>query len=106
MYFRQAFQLMVDQPLYNQKIYKGYSVGTYGPVPSQPANSFVSTLVKDNPYPYNPSKADLAPQGPWLEGRAQRYVHLPVARHQCRPVRCRNTGQVPNCPSTSNTPAD
>ncbi len=57
LYFRQAMQLMVDQPLYNQKIFKGYSVGTYGPVPSQPANSFVSTLVKNNPYPYNPSKA-------------------------------------------------
>jgi peptide/nickel transport system substrate-binding protein len=57
LYFRQAVQYLVDQPLYNKKIFKGYSVGTYGPVPSQPSNSFVSTLVEDNPYPYNPGKA-------------------------------------------------
>jgi peptide/nickel transport system substrate-binding protein len=58
LYFRQAVQLLVDQPLYNKKIFKGYSVGTYGPVPSQPANSFVSPQVQDNAYyPYNPGKA-------------------------------------------------
>jgi len=57
LYVRQAVQLLVDQPLYNQKINKGYGVGTYGPVPSTPANSFVSSEVSDNPYPYNPSKA-------------------------------------------------
>jgi peptide/nickel transport system substrate-binding protein len=57
LYFRQAVQLLVDQPLYNNKIFKGYSVGTYGPVPSQPPNSFVSQEVQDNPYPYNPGKA-------------------------------------------------
>ena len=58
LYFRQAVQLLVDQPLYNQKIFKGYSVGTYGPVPSEPANSFVSPAVQANSYyPYNPGKA-------------------------------------------------
>jgi len=57
LYIRQAIQLLVDQPLYNQKINKGYGVGTYGPVPSEPANSFVSAEVKNNPYPYNPTKA-------------------------------------------------
>ena len=57
LYFRQAVQYLVDQPLYNQKIYKGYAVGTYGPVPSTPANAFVSQEVEDNPYPYNPGKA-------------------------------------------------
>ena len=57
LYFRQAIQLLVDQPLYNQKINKGYGVGTYGPVPSEPENNFVSAEVKNNPYPYNPSKA-------------------------------------------------
>ncbi len=57
LYFRQAMQYLVDQPLYIQKIYKGYAVGTYGPVPSQPANSFVSAEVKDNPYPYSPTQA-------------------------------------------------
>jgi len=57
LYFRQAMQLLVDQPLYNQKINKGYGVGTYGPVPNTPANSFVSAEVTNNPYPYNPQKA-------------------------------------------------
>jgi peptide/nickel transport system substrate-binding protein len=57
LYFRQAVQYLVDQPLYNKKIFRGYSVGTYGPVPSTPANSFVSKEVEDNPYPYNPGKA-------------------------------------------------
>jgi peptide/nickel transport system substrate-binding protein len=58
LYFRQAVQLLVDQPLYNKKIFKGYSVGTYGPVPSEPANSFVSPQVQSNAYyPYNPGKA-------------------------------------------------
>ena len=57
LYFRQAVQYLVDQPLYNQKINKGYGVGTYGPVPSEPENSFVSSEVKNNPYPYNPTKA-------------------------------------------------
>ena len=57
LYFRQAVQYLVDQPLYNKKINKGYGVGTYGPVPSEPENSFVSAEVKNNPYPYNPTKA-------------------------------------------------
>ena len=40
LYFRQAFQYLVDQPLYEQKIYHGYTVGTYGPFrPSRPTRS-------------------------------------------------------------------
>ncbi len=57
LYFRQAMQSLVDQDLYNKKIGKGYGVGTYGPVPVLPANSFVSSLEKNNPYPYSPTKA-------------------------------------------------
>jgi len=57
LYFRQAFQTLVDQPLYGQKIYKGYSIPTYGPVPVYPQNSFASSFEKKNPYPYNVSKA-------------------------------------------------
>ncbi len=98
-------QLLVDQPLYNQKIYKGYSVGTYGPVPSQPANSFVSPLVKSNPYPYNPSKAisllkttagRWSPTGP---PPASRPVAVPTSAVP-------EFRRVPNWPSASNTPAD
>ena len=57
LYFRQAMQLLVDQPSSIATIDKGYGIGTYGPVPSKPANSFVSAEVRDNPYPYDPSKA-------------------------------------------------
>jgi peptide/nickel transport system substrate-binding protein len=57
LYFRQAMQYLVDQPLYIKKIDKGYGVGTYGPVPVEPPNSFASSTEKSNPYPYNPGKA-------------------------------------------------
>jgi peptide/nickel transport system substrate-binding protein len=57
LYIRQAIQYLVDQPLYIKKIWKGYAVPTYGPVPVAPANPYSSALEKSNPYPYNPSKA-------------------------------------------------
>jgi peptide/nickel transport system substrate-binding protein len=57
LYVRQAFQLLVDQPLYVKKIFKGYAVPTYGPVPIQPSNAFVSSEVKADPYPYDPGQA-------------------------------------------------
>ena len=56
LYFRQAFQTLIDQPLYNKKIFKGYAVPTYGPVPILPP-TYASTTEKNNPYPYNLSKA-------------------------------------------------
>lgn len=58
LYFRQAMQMLVDQPLYISKIAKGYAVPTYGPVPVLPANPYVDSYEKTNPYPYNPSKAE------------------------------------------------
>jgi peptide/nickel transport system substrate-binding protein len=57
LYFRQAMQYLVDQPLYIQQLSDGYGVGTYGPVPIVPANPFASALEKANPYRYNPGKA-------------------------------------------------
>jgi peptide/nickel transport system substrate-binding protein len=57
LYFRQALQLLINQPLYINKIFKGYGVPTYGPVPVIPTNPYASKLEKSNPYPYNPSKA-------------------------------------------------
>jgi peptide/nickel transport system substrate-binding protein len=59
LYVRQAFQDLIDQPLYIQKIDKGYGVPTYGPVPVTPANPFASTVEKSNPYPYSVSKAKI-----------------------------------------------
>jgi len=57
LYFRQAMQYLVDQPLYIEKLNHGYGVGTYGPVPVIPQNSFASSYEKGNPYPYNPGRA-------------------------------------------------
>ncbi len=57
LYFRQAMQYLVDQPAMISKLNHGYGVGTYGPVPVTPQNAFASSLEKENPYQYNPSKA-------------------------------------------------
>jgi peptide/nickel transport system substrate-binding protein len=57
LYVRQAIQDLVNQPLLISKVGHGYGVGTYGPVPTEPPNSFASTLEKGNPYKYSPSKA-------------------------------------------------
>jgi peptide/nickel transport system substrate-binding protein len=57
LYFRQAFQLLVDQPLYIEKIYRGYGVPTYGPVPVLPTNVFATSFEQQNPYAYNVKKA-------------------------------------------------
>lgn len=57
LYFRQAMQELVDQPLYISRIAKGYAAPTYGPVPLDPPNPYVNKLEKSNPYPYDPAKA-------------------------------------------------
>jgi peptide/nickel transport system substrate-binding protein len=58
LYYRQAFQMLVDQPVLIQHIDKGYGVPTYGPVPVCPTNNFAAAeLKRGNPYPYNPAKA-------------------------------------------------
>lgn len=57
LYFRQAFQLLINQPLYIKKIDKGYGEPTYGPVPVCPTNNFATSQEKANPYTYNPQKA-------------------------------------------------
>ncbi|HEY7420511.1 MAG TPA: ABC transporter substrate-binding protein [Gaiellaceae bacterium] len=58
LYFRQAFQTLVNQPVLIQHISKGYGVPTYGPVPVCPENTFAHSEEQlGNPYPYSPSKA-------------------------------------------------
>ena len=66
LYFRQAFQLLINQPLYIEKLYKGYGVPTYGPVPVLPKNPFATKFASQNPYPYNPKRAiDLLTSHGW-----------------------------------------
>ncbi len=57
LYFRQAFQMLVDENLYIKKLYKNYAVPTYGPVPVLPKNSFCDPYEESDPYPPSTSKA-------------------------------------------------
>ncbi|HXY43089.1 MAG TPA: ABC transporter substrate-binding protein, partial [Acidimicrobiales bacterium] len=57
LYFRQAFQELVDQPAYIKTFLYGDGNPTYGPVPLIPASEFVSPQENANPYPYDPAGA-------------------------------------------------
>ncbi len=57
LYFRQAFQHLVDQAQWITSFFKGYAVPTYGPVPILPSNPFADAVSKQNPYPYSVSQA-------------------------------------------------
>jgi peptide/nickel transport system substrate-binding protein len=57
LYFRQAFQEMVNQPQNVKKALYGYGYPTYGPVPIKPANNFASPQEANNPYPFSPSNS-------------------------------------------------
>jgi len=56
LYFRQALQTLIDQPDIIKKVFKGYGLPQYGPIPPQPP-TYVSSAAKTNPYPYSPTKA-------------------------------------------------
>ena len=71
LYFRQAFQMLINQPLYIEKLNKGYGVPTYGPVPVLPKNPFATKFAAQNPYPYNPKRAIDAAHLARLEGRPE-----------------------------------
>ena len=57
LYFRQAFQHLVDQTGWQQKILGGYAVPTYGPVPLAPPNNFYDRFELNNPYPFSVADA-------------------------------------------------
>jgi peptide/nickel transport system substrate-binding protein len=57
LYFRQAFQHVLDQKGWIDKILDGYAVPTYGPVPLAPPNSFADSYETDNPYQFSTSDA-------------------------------------------------
>jgi len=58
-YFRQALQDLIDQEGWINAYEKGYAEPTYGPVPTNPANTFLpsSSDAGKNPYPYSVSAA-------------------------------------------------
>jgi peptide/nickel transport system substrate-binding protein len=57
LYFRQAFQEMVNQPVDVKKALYGYGYPTYGPVPIQPKSNLSTPQEASNPYPYSPTKS-------------------------------------------------
>jgi peptide/nickel transport system substrate-binding protein len=57
LYFRQAFQHLVDQLGWIHAYYGGLGVPTYGPVPASPANPYADAKASVNPYPFSVSTA-------------------------------------------------
>jgi peptide/nickel transport system substrate-binding protein len=57
LYFRQAFQEMVNQPVDIKKALYGYGYPTYGPVPIEPKSNLATPQESSNPYPYSPKNS-------------------------------------------------
>jgi peptide/nickel transport system substrate-binding protein len=57
LYVRQALQMAVDQQTIVNDVWDGEATAGYGPVPQTPASSYLSTVQKNNPYPYDLAKA-------------------------------------------------
>ena len=57
LYFRQAFQHLVDQQGWIHAYYGGLGVPTYGPVPASPLNPYADANASVNPYPFSISAA-------------------------------------------------
>jgi peptide/nickel transport system substrate-binding protein len=57
LYFRQAFQHLIDQTGWIHAYYGGLGVPTYSPVPAQPANPYADPRASVNPYPFSVAAA-------------------------------------------------
>jgi peptide/nickel transport system substrate-binding protein len=57
LYFRQAFQEMVNQPTDIKKALYGYGYPTYGPVPIEPKNDLATKQEATNAYPFSSTKS-------------------------------------------------
>jgi peptide/nickel transport system substrate-binding protein len=53
LYFRQAFQHLVDQTGWIHAYYDGLGVPTYSPVPASPPNPYANASASVNPYPFS-----------------------------------------------------
>jgi peptide/nickel transport system substrate-binding protein len=56
-YARQAVQMSIDQKSLSKVVFNGTATPTYGPVPQAQESDYVSSVQKDNPYPFSTSKA-------------------------------------------------
>ena len=70
LYFRQAMQYLVDQPLFDNKVFKGYAVPTYGPVPVIAADLRVAPGA-GQPLPLQPGQGQEPSHEPRVDGRAR-----------------------------------
>ena len=86
LYFRQAFQHLVNQPGWIRAYYQGLGVPTYSPVPAQPANPYADRQARTNPYPFSvsASRAILTAHG-WRvrPGGLSTCTHPGRARGEC-----------------------
>jgi peptide/nickel transport system substrate-binding protein len=57
LYFRQAFQHLVNQSGWIHAFYDGLGVPTYSPVPALPANPYADQEASVNPYPFSVATA-------------------------------------------------
>lgn len=57
LYFRQAFQHLVDEPGWLRAFYHGLGVPTYGPIPVLPKNPWADASESTDPYPFSVDRA-------------------------------------------------
>ncbi len=88
LYFRQAFQHLVDQRGWIRAYYHGLGVPTYSPVPAQPPNPYADRLAAIDPYPFSvAAAARLLRTHGWraLSGGPLRCAHPGRGAHECGP---------------------
>ena len=57
LYFRQAFQHLVDQDGWIHAYFQGLGVPTYSAVPALPSNPYADSAARSNPYPFSVAAA-------------------------------------------------
>jgi peptide/nickel transport system substrate-binding protein len=88
LYFRQAFQHLIDQAGWIHAYYGGLGVPTYSPVPAQPANPYANANASVNPYPFSvpAARAMLAAHGWTIRANGHSTCSRPgPAAGQCGP---------------------
>ena len=86
LYFRQAFQHLIDQPGWINAFLDHTAVATYGPIPAVPPSPLVSFNASMNPYPYSvKAAAQLLSSHGWklVPGGTTTCRHPGTAANEC-----------------------
>lgn len=86
LYFRQAFQHLIDQQGWINAFLHGTAIPTYGPVPVSPPSPLLSVDVASNPFPFSTSAAaQLLTAHGWkiVPGGSTTCQHPGTAANQC-----------------------